>query len=548
MSVGFETEVFNLQAGILHWLMVVGVFLAIATVVSVIVSLAWSGPGGLTHFADNISSGFYDTFAISPRRVWALAMLTFKESWRSKAFLVFILFAVLFMFAGWFMPQSDQRASELVQNYVSFVLRVISWLVIPVILLISCWSLPADIKARSLHTVVTKPARRNEVVLGRIFGFTLVSSLILIIMGLVGYGWILRQVTDAARSLLVCRVPVYGQLSFMDREGNPAERGINTGDINEFHSFVEGGTKARAIWDFGPVDSWFLNDGALRLESRFEAFRLYKGNMRRPLFAQYELVDEATNTRIRMPVFELAEFRFNVMKIKPDPDFTGSESVEVRQDSADPELYFIPPDKFETFTNSENLKIEAACMDSGQYIGMARPDLFIRTPDQSFASGFFKSIFCIWLLTILIITLGVTASCFVKGPVASLLCLAFLLIGSGQARGFIVKLMSPKWEGGGPFESIVRMVYHMNPQVALNENISNSIMKAIDSGIMGFLRVVTEIIPQFELFNTTQYVAKGFDVGWNTSILPSIMVTIGFFIPCIIIGYFTLRLRELESK
>ena len=87
-------------------------------------------------------------------------MLTFTEAVRRKALLVFVVFAALFMFAGWFLTGATARPDMQVKVYVSFVLTAIGWLLLPVALLLACWVLPEDIKARSLHTVVTKPARR----------------------------------------------------------------------------------------------------------------------------------------------------------------------------------------------------------------------------------------------------------------------------------------------------------------------------------------------------------------------------------------------------
>ena len=49
------------------------------------------------------------------------------------------------------------------------------------------------------------------------------------------------------------------------------------------------------------------------------------------------------------------------------------------------------------------LQVEVSALDGGQYLGMAPADLFIRTPDRPFASGFFKAVFGIWLMTALVV-------------------------------------------------------------------------------------------------------------------------------------------------
>ena len=59
-------------------------------------------------------------------------------------------------------------------------------------LFLSSLSLPADIKNRTLHTIVTKPVRASEVVLGRIVGFVVVTTCLLVVMGAISYGFVER--------------------------------------------------------------------------------------------------------------------------------------------------------------------------------------------------------------------------------------------------------------------------------------------------------------------------------------------------------------------
>jgi hypothetical protein len=47
-------------------------------------------------------------------------------------------------------------------------------------LLISAFSLPTDFKSKTIYTVVTKPVRAGDIVLGRIVGFTIVGTLMLL--------------------------------------------------------------------------------------------------------------------------------------------------------------------------------------------------------------------------------------------------------------------------------------------------------------------------------------------------------------------------------
>ena len=108
-----------------------------------------------------------DLARTSPRRVWALARLAIQESLRRNVLVALGVFVVVLLFAGWFLDDivarsehavSDVRAhghdlSGLGPGRVS-----------------SAFSLPADFKTRTIYTVVTKPVRPGEIVLGRILG------------------------------------------------------------------------------------------------------------------------------------------------------------------------------------------------------------------------------------------------------------------------------------------------------------------------------------------------------------------------------------------
>ena len=519
----------NFDNGVLHWLRVCGGFVGVIFAATILISLGIYGVSGPVAVMSRVRQGLQDFLNLSPKRIWALAWLTIIEAVRRKALLVFVVFAFLMMFAGWFL-ESDLRADLQVKNAVSFALTTVSWLTIPVLLLLSCWGIPEDIRVRSLHTVVTKPVRRNEIVMGRILGFTTVAAGIVAMMGVVGYIWVLRQVPNNAS--LICRVPVYGTLEFLDNEGNISEKGINTGDIWEFRSYIEGGSKASGIYKFpidGPVDR-------IKLESRFEAFRTHKGRIGQSLLVRYVLLNPTKELRVPLDSFEIKEFNLNEQFIERKISFYDEDKKDKRT-----------VDLFDDIVDQNTLTVVVQCLDSGQYLGMARPDFFIRLPDRSFAIGYFKAVFGIWLLTVFVISIGVTSSTFVKGPIATLLTFSVLLIGQGF-REFMIKLITGVQKGGGPIESWYRLVTHMNDTLELPDNIGVRIMQGIDNVMLGGLWLMQHLIPDLSSFVMSPYVANGFDVPWGVAMLRSLSVTIGYLVPCLLVGYYSLTLRELEAK
>ncbi|HCS50373.1 hypothetical protein [Rubinisphaera sp.] len=558
----FDVVGFNFLEGLTHFLKVFGGVALTALIVSFILALIQYGGRGPGLYFKTLWQALVDFVHTSPRRVWAITELTWKESARKKALFVFVVFAILIMFAGWFLRDSVGRADLQLKIYVKFVLTAISWLTLPVILLLSCWGLPSDIKNRSLHTVVTKPIRRHEVVLGRFFGFTLVGTVILLVMGIVGYAWTVGQMPEAAKSELVGRVPVYGDMTYSNRNGdrpnfddpnnlqNPASAATNVGDVWEFRSYIEGGTKSRTFYDFDNIDvAAAERAGQFRIEYNFEAFRTHKGDIEKRLLCRITIVNKETGLRVPLETFEVKEFSNRsadktIILGGTDEEGNPIETITYREENTN-EVKSVHI--FDELLKGGDITVEVQCLDPGQFLGMARPDLFIRMPDRPFYVTFFKAVFGIWLQMVLIIVLGVTASCFVKGPVATLLTFGMLVIGSGFSE-LMQSLAIGTSEGGGPFESAYRMFMHLNPTVSIEDGPLKTIMTIVDQAALGFLWTVQYLFPQFEYYNMVPFVANGFDVPWKASLLPSILVTLAFVIPCLILGYFSMQLREMEAK
>lgn len=537
---------FDLLEGAIQWLVVFGGFAATFLAVAVATSIPIHGKSGPGRVLRGALRGVIDVFTVSPRRVYAIAMLAFKESVRRKALLVFVVFAALFMFAGWFMEADEARPDLHLMNLVAFVFRAMAWLVLPVVVLMSCWGLPEDIRLRSLHTVVTKPVRRSEVVLGRMLGFSAIGTVIIALMAAVGYGWILRHVPDDVS--LFCRVPVYGNMSFLDRQGNPG-KGVNVGDLDTTRSFIEGGTKATAVWQF-PLNQ---ESDELTIESRFEAFRTWKGDMERSLRVRLTAVNEQASLQVPVATYEVNEFSYNEIAISRSVKVTDEQTLEestvdVFKDLAVP---FDPNNEthqqLDGNASAGVLTIHAQCIDRGQYIGLSSGDCFLRLADRSFAVGYFKATVGLWLECVLMVVIAVTASCFVKFPVAFMLTSAVGLVGS-MAYSFLLEIVTGQQRGGGALESVYRILLHMNESMALPQNAFTKAIVAFDKPLVEGLGIMRHVIPDLSVYSMSDWLAKGFDVPWNGMLLPGIAMTFAYLLPCVLLGNFSLRLRELEAK
>ncbi len=151
----------------LHGGLLTGFLLAVALslvgfVISYLVALARSGPvEGFYTVSKTISSLIrVDLPGTSLRRIGAIAKLAFKEAIRRKVLAVVAIFIVLLMFAGWFL---NPQAADPAKLYISFVLTATNYMVLLLGLFISAFSLPNEIKSRTIYTIVTKPVRPTEI-------------------------------------------------------------------------------------------------------------------------------------------------------------------------------------------------------------------------------------------------------------------------------------------------------------------------------------------------------------------------------------------------
>ena len=135
----FDPVPFDFLSSFLTFLIVFLGTSVLVLVISSAVAFAGGGTRGVTALFGHIGDGTAELTQLSFRRVWALSMLTYREAMRRKTLSVFVVFVILFMFAGWFMGGSEQGRIDLeIKKHISFALRAISWLMLPVVLLLAC--------------------------------------------------------------------------------------------------------------------------------------------------------------------------------------------------------------------------------------------------------------------------------------------------------------------------------------------------------------------------------------------------------------------------
>jgi hypothetical protein len=571
-----------------------------------LVQAAWAGPleaGDRVY--RGVLTGLRDLAGTSPGRVWALARLAIQEAVRRNVLVVLALFGLVVLFAGWFLDPATVDPARL---YVGFILGATSLLVCTVTLVLAVFSLPADIKSKAIQTVVTKPVRTGEIVVGRFLGFALVGTALLAVMGLAGWGFVVRSVQhthaleagwlrevrdeegvlvglegrtgparghrhfvtlDAAggglaetfqghrhqikpretaagtvydvgppEGMLEARRPLRGTLRFLDREGRPAAKGISVGQEWAYRQYIEGGSGAAAIWTFAGIREQDFPDG-LPLEMTIRVFRTYKGTIAEGIHGTIQLRNPANSLRSEALPIVAREFAIDELWI-PRKLGTVLADGQVRE-----------ADLYADFVADGRLEVWLQCLEPAQYYGVAPADFYLRAGDGSFAANYFKSCLGAWFAMLIVTAMGVMFSTFLSAPVALVASLAMLLV--GQFRQFIARLFESQVTGdasivpgGGPVESLYRIVTQTSITLELDPTPAVQAMKLADTLLLAPMRVAAGLFPSLTTLGTSDFVAGGFDIPADL-LAAHAAETLAYVAAFCIAGAFCLRAREVAS-
>ena len=539
-----------------------------------------------------ISNGVREIFETSPRRVLALAGLAMKEAWRRRVVVALIVFFIILVFASWFLKKNHQDPAKL---YISFVLTATTYLVLGIALLLSAFSLPHDFKTKTIYTIVTKPVRLGEIVLGRILGFTAVGTILLAIMGVCSYVFVnrsldhthtveqssLKNVSDAdgavigkdgrtslnsyhrheveldtdgqgvalnnyghthrvvksggkevtlgADGIMNARVPQWGKLTFLDRQGVPKARGINVGSEWTYRSFVDGATQATAIWTFKNISPALNSEaqGGLPIGLIVRVFRTHKGIIGKPITGSIQVRNPETGLTSELIPFAAMDAKIDERAIPRK--LTGTDNSEL-------DLY-----KDLVSSNGE-LEIRVQCLERGQYFGFAQPDMYIRMRDASPIVNYFKVCLSIWVQMVIVISIGVAGSTLLSGPVAMLFTVSFIVL--GFFRPFFVGVAQGTEYGGGPVESFYRLITQMNVISNLEDNLLTRLIKGVDWVYKTFMLSLAQVLPDFSSLSTVDFAAYGFNVPADL-VWQDLTMCLAYVLGMSIVGYFLFRTREV---
>lgn len=528
-----------------------------------------------------------DCFKMRWRRIYALAKLSFKEAVRRRVVWVFLFILILYLFpARWFF---QEKPEDELKSIVGVTTRGMNVLMISVGLLLAAFSIPSDIKNLTIHTIVTKPVERFEIILGRFFGYLGLITVALLVM--TGLGLILINAgnvsSEAEEESMKARVADYGQLQFgkmVNRQLVTTEefRGVDVGREDAYRKYIAGHPSSphRATWSYSSIPSRFGKMESVPLEFAFDVYRTTKGEEGTGVQVTFEVVTHSWNPakRIDDPLNPGSEISMQdafdrdakgLLNATPEsPNWAKADEIAERYGrfvyqnwqifDYHTSRISVPPGLFRNAAQGtpENvvtpfgtnqaprLQVRVKCETPGQFVGVARYDLYFVESDGNFSLNYFKGAIGIWYRLVIALAIAITFSTYLAGVLSFLMAMCIFIL--GFFLDFIREFANGQNIGGGPLESLARLIKNSNATAQLDETPTVRALQGADGGIRWAWRRMANVIPDVDRYGLTDYVAQGFSIG-PEFILINFLTLIAYVLPWLVAAYYMLKAREIAA-
>lgn len=529
-----------------------------------------------------------DCFNMRWRRIYALAKLSFKEAVRRRVVWVFLSILILYLFpARWFF---QEKPEDEIKSIVGVTTRGMNVLLVSVGMLLAAFSIPTDIKNLTIHTIVTKPVERFEIVLGRFLGYLgLVTAALLVMTGL---GLILINAgnvsSEAEDESMKARVAKYGRMEFGKLGANrqlvssDEFKGVDIGREDTYRKYIAGHPTSphRAVWNFPSLPTRFEQSDSVPLEFAFDIYRTTKGEEGTGVQVTFEVVTQSWNPGKKIddslsPGSEIS------MQDAYDRDAKGLTNVTPGSPNwvkvnALAERYgryvyqnwqifdyhtsriAVPGGLFRNAStlpesasstqgpggSSRRVQVRVKCETPSQFVGVARYDLYFVESEGNFSLNYFKGAVGVWFRLVIAISIAITLSTYFAGVLSFLIAMCLFVL--GFFLEFIREFASGANIGGGPLESLARLIKNSNATADLDITPTVRALQMFDGVSRWIWRRVTTVIPDVDRYGLTDYVAQGFSIG-PEFLLMNFLTLVAYVLPWLVAAYYLMKVREIAA-
>jgi hypothetical protein len=406
-----------------------------------------------------------------------------------KVAAVFILLLLVLLPVMGFTATGDGTLKGRLQTFVSYGLSLTSLLLSLLTIIVSIYTITSDIEQRQIYTIVTKPIRRYQIVLGKVLGVVVLDLVLLTLFAGIVYGvtWLIPRFVYAS-----------------DEERQEARNEFYTARASLVPPVIDVQKEVDALYN--------------RLRKNDQLDVLY------PKMTQAEIFKQLTN-RLRLEKRAAAigkmlvwEFR-NVKPLDPNQSLFIRFKYDVSVTPADEEVYgdwrvgdqrqsqpgapaqtptpvFGFPRK-DTVRKFHELEVPASAVAKDGYlaVGFINPPLnetVVLFPVEdglevlykadSFTGNFVRAVLLILCRLLFLACLGGLAASFLSFPVAILFCVVIFF--TGTISGFII-------DSFGYMSQNISQIYTYTVQA------------------------IIQILPQFDKYNPTKFLVPGRLMTWG---------------------------------
>jgi hypothetical protein len=365
------------------------------------------------------------------RSIWAVAVNTVKQALRLKIAAVFIVLLLVLLPVMGLKMTGDGTLKGRMQAFVSYGLSLTTLLLALLTIFTAAYTLTSDVKDKQVYTVLTKPIRRFQFVLGKLFGVILLDAGLLALFSVIIY-----SITILLPTLLHADndqiVQVRNEFFTARASLTPVEPDISEELDRAYNKLKQDGEVPAGV-DENPV---------ARRNYRDELAR-HIGLRKRAAVVGEELLWEFNNVKPKDPNQELfIRFKYDVAVNPQDLSIYSRWVIgDVRQlrlgTSIETPLYSLErKDLIRTF---REFAVPADAVAGDGYLALA----FLNVPlndtvvifpledglellykADTFTANFTRAVLLIFVRLVFLAALAVFAGSFLSFPVAILLCLS----------------------------------------------------------------------------------------------------------------------------
>ncbi|MHC4131422.1 MAG: ABC transporter permease [Planctomycetota bacterium] len=415
--------------------------------------------------------------------IWAVAKNTIKQALRTKSALALILILVILLPVMGLTTTGDGTLKGRLQTFISYGLSLTSLLMCLLTIVLSVYTVTNDIKNKQVFTVLTKPIRRFELILGKLFGVIIFNFCLLAVFGAIIYS-------------VIINMPRWGEFSDneivqVSNEFFTARDGL-VPDDKDFSKEVN--AMYEQLRESGQLDQEFPGVPKSKI---IESLTHRKKMWERSAAPGGKLMWEFKNIHPLSKDDSLfIRFKYDVSVNPPDLQIASAwlvgdlRQIEMGAQPITPIAEFPRKDLIRTYYEIE-IPSDVVADDGYLAVGFVNfPEnnttvivdgMGVLYKSSSFTSNYIRAVLLIFVRLVFLACLAVLASSFLSFPVAILLCLA--VFATANISGFILESFMYLGENMGRFYSYV-------------------------------FKPLIQLLPEFDRYNPSKFLIPGRFISW----------------------------------